>query len=1075
MRGRAMTHQAQPDFQQVLQTDAARILYPYGLSQRYYALPDRLEIVQKSNGHPDFALEFVRGENPSLPPAPYVTLDFLTRPHVEDEAALTAMRQRYPQAVLEPVSFTSGVLRLQLVDSDGLSTTCEPTSLNWNPIGDARFVQRLTPEQGTLIERALRGELLTVQCYADLEMMGVSPRLPLTVTFNPLTLTDQILAGILNQNREVVWAEAVNWVIKNYKTLPITLSNAFSDDLARDFAEALVDRIRLNYGAFTPAPLNDFQYTFNLGAIPSAPVTWDLSQPLLVPRTVTLMLHPITGAREAVGQYGMEAVRSETIVPPIPIGFQPVEVIHNLPPNIEGLLAMDVTLYAPPKLPFRPQAIVQTLALVPEQKQLHTMLRFSPAEKPEYTVTTSVVFKDGTGIQQLTGEPINHLGGTVELDARHFPVDFIRVEASPQLLDVATINLVCIRQTQTGDVSQSLELNARQSSVTVTLPKDAQDATFNLQLQSPDGNRSLSLDVMPAQPQYLNLHYFPEYGAHQVEVECLLDDATQLFAIDLLPEGQSETPETIKLLFFKPDQPKKSWSWYAHSPLYPSYQWRVHASGDETIGPWIKASSPFEPLRIDARQYTRKTTMPTAPFEMEGFQIYPDPEDTSAFRYLAGDPSPEIGHDGQPTLILWSSDQGGMLQLGIRWGLDEATQAALVVGLADRYPQLKPDAIRLSPLAVSVKAVTLAIGDGSGQFTPLESKASSAYPPFATIFNLQLSTEQKVRAQSTLNERPDFLRVTYQIDVSMPVSVTTRLAGDITQEMRSAWRITSLNDSLQMIESALSNGRLQLTRSGATNAPADLRERVDQLAKYKAAELLLSLVKGTAREPDTAHFEAVASLTEQATFPIERSTDVASWFKSGSGVNHIRLLGTSLPDQPVTNPPQPSPAKVKLGFEAADLPVAFIRVGEETLRSPGFEPVSASPTNQSLAVETHYTTGIPPFKTSLPAPASGDWQLLPEHLGLLPVKVDGQAIQPKRVKRARVHVQYLNRTGGVGDDRLIYLRDDHWIESWYIVTSGETGGTFAYEWSETKVDGSTVQHDRVTTSSPELTLEPTQS
>jgi hypothetical protein len=1074
-----MTLQAQPDFQQSLNTDAAQILYPYGLSQRYYALPDRLEIAQRADGRPDFRLDFARGENPMLPPAPYVVLDFSARPHIEAETALTAVRERYPQAVLEPVGFTSGVLRLQIVDSNGQTTTSEPAPLVWNPIGDARFVQKLTPEQGSVIERALRGELLTVQCYADLEMMGVSPRLPLSVTFNPLALTDQILAGIPSQNRQLAWADAVEWVTKNYKTLQFTLSSSLIDGQERDFAEALIDRIRLQYGAFTPAPLSSFQYSFNLGTIPSATVTWNLAEPLLVPRTSTLLLHPITSAREVVEKHGIEAVRSETIVPAIPMGFQAVEIVHYLPPDIEGLLAMDVTLYAEPKLPFRPQPIARTLELKPEQKFLNTVLRFSPAEEPEYTATTSVVVRDGTGIQQVRGEPVQHSGGSVELNASHFPVDFIPVGASRALLELARITITCVRSTPGGEVRQSFELNAQKSSTAVALPKEAENVTFDLQLQSLDGGKTLALNALPARPLYLSLTSFPEYGAHTVDVECLLDGSMELFAVDLLPENQPETPEAIKLLFFTPDQPKKSWSWYANSPLYPGYRWRVHATGDDTTNPWITVNSPFEPLQIDARLYIRKTAMPTAPFEMNGIDIFPDPDDTYTFRYLAGEPSPEIAPDGQPTLILWASDQGGMLQLGTHWGLDEATQAELLVRLADRYPQLKRDAIRLVPVSVMVKDVTLAIGDGSSQFTPLESKASSGYPPFATIFNLQLSAEQKVNAQSALNERPDFLRVTYHVDVSMPVTVETRLAGDLTQAIRSAGSIASITDSLQLIETALSSGALQITRSGAADAPANLRQRVDQLAKHKAAELLLSLVRGTIREPDTAHFEALAVLTEQASFPIERSTDVASWFSQGSGADHIRVLGVSLPDQAPTDPSGPgqTPAKVALGFQAVDLPVAFIRAGEGTLRSPGFEPITISPStaNQPLDVETHYTTGAPPFKTTLSAPANGDWQLLPEHLGLLKVVVDGQAVQQKGDQRARVRVQYRNQEGGIGDDRLIYLRDDHWIESWYVITSGETGGSFAYEWSETKADGSLVQHDRVTSSSPELTLETTQS
>src|SRR5579859_3090699 len=147
--------------------------------------------------------------------------------------------------------------------------------------------------------------------------------------------------------------------------------------------------------------------------------------------------------------------------------------------------------------------------------------------------------------------------------------------------------------------------------------------------------------------------------------------------------------------------------------------------------------------------------------DFQGIHCYRSEDDPATFYYIPGDPDSQRDQNGRSTLALLIFGQTAMLQLSIHWAADTALLESLREYLAGQYTDVKPELIRFSLAPVSVEAVTLDLGDGTGHYTILASASSSNYPPFTTIFNLQLTDEQKTAVVAALNERAKFLIASY--------------------------------------------------------------------------------------------------------------------------------------------------------------------------------------------------------------------------------------------------------------------------------------------------------------------------
>ena len=107
-------------------------------------------------------------------------------------------------------------------------------------------------------------------------------------------------------------------------------------------------------------------------------------------------------------------------------------------------------------------------------------------------------------------------------------------------------------------------------------------------------------------------------------------------------------------------------------------------------------------------------------------------------------------------------------------------------------------------------------------------------------------------------------------------------------------------DLLGHIEKAVAEGCLSLRQTG--NAPEGLVQKSLRLAKEQAAASLQRLAGGGREQSydsnaqNESTLKAHASLSENATTPLESSADVSSWFPQGDGKKYVQFLSVSLPE-----------------------------------------------------------------------------------------------------------------------------------------------------------------------------------
>ncbi len=593
-----MILQGLPDFQQPVQGDGLQIFYPFEGRGNFVLIPDRLAIAERKDGRPDFMLELVRGKDL------YGVLDFRLRPRYRIDEALALLRLTHPDAMLDGAIFSSGFLRFQQVgDADAIPPDLvKPIPLAWNGLGVGRFVFKVSRDTALMLKGALQDATLTLGAVAEVEMLGVSPRLPARVRFDPARLLGA-LAALCDKEGGAAQAEIVDFFRRDWQTLPIAVLGDMAGLRRDDFAEAMTDRIRARFGTFVPSPHETVTPYFALAApeaVGSGQFEWDLAAPVTALRTLVLVLHPLEAAREMVKAQGLESVFREITAPPLPTGTFPVTVRANLHPERPNIVSLGVKLRVPPHPPQRFQAVTASAELQPPEDTASVTLRLSPVEKPEYTYSTFAVLQSAQGIEQLEGKAIPHAGEQLNLSLEDFPIDFIPIEAAPALLEIASMHGICRWMAANSQVEQAFDLDPGRPAVALALPKGTAGATLEIEARARDVAKTLKLGPLPATSLRLDLFSFPEYGPHHIEIECVFGDGQGLFALELLPEGRPEVREEITILGFTREQPKRAWSWLADSPFRAGYRYRPRRSPGETPAAWSEVRSPFAPLTINA-------------------------------------------------------------------------------------------------------------------------------------------------------------------------------------------------------------------------------------------------------------------------------------------------------------------------------------------------------------------------------------------------------------------------------------------------------------------------------------------
>jgi hypothetical protein len=472
-------------------------------------------------------------------------------------------------------------------------------------------------------------------------------------------------------------------------------------------------------------------------------------------------------------------------------------------------------------------------------------------------------------------------------------------------------------------------------------------------------------------------------------------------------------------------------------------------------------------------------------FSLRDVYLYRSKDDPSTFFYLPGEPLPETGPDGTPTLQLIASDKGAILQFGSQWSVEPSLLSSLKEDLSGMFPELQKELIRLSPAQISVSEVTLYLGDGSGKFDQLQSVKPSGFPPFTALFNITLSSGDKAKVISSLNGRQNILKISYIGSLPVEREAKVSISGNVSREISALGKNVSLEDALLVVESAILKGSLNVERSEDESVSQDLKDKTYQQAKEKAASAIVAMVSGSSGQFNQSKIESAVSRTETVQVPLESAADISTWFPGRIGADHIIVTGVTItePDKSsvtqLVGQPTSKTKFVKLSFDTGEMPVAFVdlKFGDAGTKLVGPEFAEASLPVEAvseLVVRTNYTDGGPAFETRLPLTDSEGWTLKPEDLGLAKVVLDGSGPKETGSTDVRVRVVYRPSRSGKGtyDDRTIYFRHDSWTASWFLVTrSVGLEGSLEFDWRETTADGSVMMHPSVSTDKTEIKLQ----
>ena len=732
-----------PDFSQPLGAGTTRLFAPFGEGQ-FAVLPAGARVAVRQ-GAPALALALVRQPDTPGRAGAYAVLDVEVEEDVPLDAGLALARTVHGDATVAPAAVALGFARLvpggPTVALPVDMTT--PVPLGWSAAAGARWTQRLGVDTGELIKGALLGGTLLFGARLELSIAGVAARAAASIEFVPARLIDALLAG--STDRSIGAARAVERLTAS--GLPVTIGGTASADAV---AQAFADRLLAAYATFVAAAGAGDPPCFRFADTPPVErVTWDLSTPAGGVRAFALALDPPGRLQDAA------RLIHEISIPPLDLGFREIIATANLPPGRTGIPAIGARISLPPNPPARPSGINETAVFTSPDETARVDLRLSPDEAFDYTVTPFAVLAAGAAVAQLDGAARPGSGPWLHLQARDFPLTFAHIVASDRLLAQATLAGALTYTAANGRAaSQPIALRQGAAAVAVAAPAGATDAAITLTATAPSG-ATARLTPVPPRILRLDLASFAGYGPHRVAISAPL-------AADAMPmviELASEDGATQSTVMLTPASPSANWGYVAGSPFQPGFRFRVQG------GQWSAVLAPTPTLSLTAAGVlagngSGATDPPAAPdaFDIDGIRFAPS-DDAATLFYLPAAATPELDAAGRPTLSIFRMPQATTLQLGAHFDLDAATLAALPARLAAQVPALATARLQPAPMTVRKAAVVLA-GDAE---TELASSTSSAFPPYAAIFNITLTPAQAAQVISAVGGRRGVLFVDYTI------------------------------------------------------------------------------------------------------------------------------------------------------------------------------------------------------------------------------------------------------------------------------------------------------------------------
>jgi hypothetical protein len=570
-----------PDFASPL-TAGESVFFPCFGTEEFSIIPAALGLAHEATGRPAFQLQMVRRSDDLRADGQYALIDVHLAGDYALDTCLAAARAARPDAIVRPATINRGFARL-IAGGTGVQLPpdlTEPTELGWSTADGARWTHKLDVSSGELIKGALKSGALLFSARAEFTVLGIAPRMPARVTFEPAALLDAALRG--TANRQIDAAALHAFLSRPVEALPLQIVP--SGDTSR-LPQILLDRLFAAYGALAPAPDAASGPMIAFSAPPSGQVIWDLAQPCVVPRAFALQFDLLTALKD-IGD--TSALIHETIIPPLDLGFHDIVVVANLPIHRSGVPAIGVRIDIAPNPPHRPSGITETLVFEAPDDQQKVSVSLSPGEALKYDMVCFAILAAGQMVQQIETQPKSVSAQWLQLQTDDFPLQFVHITASDRLIALATIDGALTYLHGGKSISQPIRLDREAADIALAYPADASDVAITVDATALDASKSLPVPGLSAGRILLDLTSFPDYGPHRIPVTCDFKSGDGMLSVDLVGEDGGN-PATVTLV---PAMPASAWGYVAQSPFHAGYRYRLQD------GDWTDVAATNAPLAL---------------------------------------------------------------------------------------------------------------------------------------------------------------------------------------------------------------------------------------------------------------------------------------------------------------------------------------------------------------------------------------------------------------------------------------------------------------------------------------------
>ncbi len=597
-----MSLKGTPDWSNPLKAAGGDVWLAFEEPLRAFVPPAALRVSDEPGGAPAMALELIRLSGAADGPMVFglLTIRFVADFAIADRQK--AVFAEHQEVRVEPLVPRGGFLRFQAAEALDLpADLLLPKPLVWAGAGALTFAAQLSQAATQLLNDALVNGLVTVTAVAELETWGVARRVPAHVTFNPAVLPS--LIGGVAVNGKVAPGALAAALVARADTPVLGFSGIGSDAERVAAADAFTERLIGRFAALAPAddPTSGPVYAFDTAAMLDGEMDWDLNEPLLVPRAVTLASNPLETARQATAN-GFRLTREAPVVP-FATGLHVLSVFPNLPPKRVGVLMLGAEIRVPPFPPDRPQTVTASALFREGETSKTVTVRLSPAEPVAFDYQAVAFVAGLAGAQRLTGPSLRHEGAHLTITPDSFPVRFLRVDATPALLEAVNLHIRCGGSQNGKPWSAEADLTSATGALAFAVPRQIEGGALDVTATTPDGGRTLTLDTRPLEDCWLDLSSFPTAGPAKIDIVCHFDDGAGMAAIECAPEDRLDETDAIGLVRLTLAAPARDWRWLVTNPLLDGFRWRWFRPAGETPEPWSDRIDPsLGPLALRSSQ-----------------------------------------------------------------------------------------------------------------------------------------------------------------------------------------------------------------------------------------------------------------------------------------------------------------------------------------------------------------------------------------------------------------------------------------------------------------------------------------